>query len=701
MLKNITTTTTMTLKKFILTVTVLLSFHTMLLAEGTKELTPVELENAALYIWPSRTWGPYFNAGADDQLRFFIKDHTTEDFYFGTQFRTRGSATILNDVYYRILDNSNTVVAGPALVPVTGAGVINNYNEAVAGPQIGALNPAGYDPIIFDPTSNGEYHIEFYRSTTGGASMTSTTGYISSLFDFTIANASGTTFPGRLYCQAWSILATTASDNYQGQFVQPINPTFFAYTPDSTVVNVEFTQFNPLAAIIGFNFFGVDASITDWTVGRQSNTPGTQGPNLVGGYSTFLNLPDSTVFPFSTAYGPPTINSDITGCPGNYQIDYTTPADGDVFINLEFNGTAGFQAGTADRQLLAQNAPAGNATLNWDGLDGLGNAVPIGGTITISTILRRGRINLPIYDAEWNINGFTINTVKPVAKSGETLFWDDSQLTNTGTSGNSANGTGAGIDNSVLGQASPGRAWNGAYGSTLVTPPAPANGGGNATPTSAFDDFGNIRTLNTWFFGFDTMSAEVSIGLSNCAPLPVEHIELRLQKNDISDLLLLETKGEENIAFFELEYSLNGIAFKKLDRIDAQGNTATEMTTYRFNAPKRDENVYYRIRVSDIDGSQYLSNTVLSKANLEVGTTPTVFPNPIQEDIHIHFNQAAYYIMQLYDMNGRMVMNKNYQVNSDYENYLLSRANLKNGLYILTIKNENTNEKVQIRISLQ
>ena len=490
-------------------------------AEGTKEVSPNINNVASLYYSPT-DYGSYFNCPDENRIKFKIGNHTTENLYFGFRWMTRGSATLVTDMVYRIRDAAGNVVAGPtALSTTTGAnGLIANYAQAVAGPKIGSTNASGYAPITFDPAANGEYFIEVYRGTNGS----NTGAALAPFWDLTVGTSTGTTFKGRVFAGKWGLIAGKPSDNYTGGVIDPVSPAFYAFTADSTVVKVQFNNFNPLAFNLAFNSYGTTSTETNWTIGRRSRFSAAS-PSLPNGFKTFLNEPDATNYPTPVAPAPPVINGQIYGCPGGFYIPYKTFASGDVKILLDLNGTPGYQENTADRYLYGFNVPTGNNVMLWDGLNGLGATVAANQNLDFKFTLNRGRTNMPLYDAEWNLNGFSISSVRPTVETNITMYWDDAALTSiTGQGNNNNNTTGAGINNSNVGQLSPGHGWNGNYGTSLITtfPVASISSTGNATTSTANgnnsndDDFGNVRIINTWFWPFTTSSAQFNTELPDC-----------------------------------------------------------------------------------------------------------------------------------------------------------------------------------------
>ncbi len=489
-------------------------------AEGTKEVSPSSSNVASLYYSPTN-YGSYFNCPEDNRINFVIKDHVAENLYFGFRWVTRGNATLVNNMYFRIKNSAGVVVAGPTLCPIAGNGLIGTYNQAILGPNIAGSAPGGYAPISFNPTSNDTYYIEIYRSGNGGVSQTSTTSAIAPFFDFTVATTTGVRSSGRVFAKKWGFVAGNPGDNYNGATTDDVSPSFYTYSGDSTVVNVVFDRFNPLAFNVAFNNYGVNPLQTDFAIGRRS-VYSANNPDLSGSFNTFLNVPDVTIFPTSPAPLPPTAGR-LYGCPGFYYLPYRTYAHGDVRILLDLNGVAGYQENTADIYLFEYDVPAGLNTATWNGLDGLGNQVSVNAPVNVQLTSLRGRTNMPLYDPEYNLYGFTLNAIAPTPVSNLKMFWDDSQLTVvTGQGANNNNTTGAGIANISTGQVSPGHAWNGNYGPTLITTfPAPSIGGtGNATVGNLDDDFGNVRIINTWFWPVEVSGTAFALTIPNCTPAP-------------------------------------------------------------------------------------------------------------------------------------------------------------------------------------
>ena len=139
------------------------------------------------------------------RLNVHISDPTTEVIYFG--FKQNGTQPL----YYRFRDPNGVQVTGTAplltVQPAVGTnGYINTYTEAINGPQIGAMNPLGYKPLILYPTIAGDYYIEFASDAAGNTGAWSVNnGVLLEFVDISVYDLSNNVKNGRLWSNAWQI----------------------------------------------------------------------------------------------------------------------------------------------------------------------------------------------------------------------------------------------------------------------------------------------------------------------------------------------------------------------------------------------------------------------------------------------------------------------------------------------------------------
>ncbi|HET6255161.1 MAG TPA: T9SS type A sorting domain-containing protein [Puia sp.] len=496
-------------------------------AEGTRQIMPNPNNGTGLIVSTTTTFplgnvGSYLNCPVDDRIYIHIKDYTTETLYYGFNWETLSPATPIttySDVYMNLYDPTGALVVGyPVKLASTAgaAGFISSYAAANAGPQISGAPSNGYVPGIFTPAMNGDYYVSFYRSSDGGKThISGGESMLSKYFDLTVAQGS-TRLTGRVHCNEW---AFSVFNPAKGDIQDPLgstNAAFYGYTPDSVTLKVSFPSsgFEPLSYIVAFNSFGCQ-NTGNWQNDRRSIVlTSLDSTHLKGGYLVFLNPPDAAIYPTSSIpTAPVLLDPVISGCPpGPFNIRFEAPQAGDYWLLFDLNGVTGYQPGTSDFWVELDNQKPGVITYTWNGKDGLGNQVPANTTFPITFSFRKGRINIPIYDDELNVNGFSLTGISPAGaiSANPTLYWDDTLLTNNGTtctsSTNNNNITGTGYDNSIVGvipTATTGRAWSGNGNPTNAIPAPGVYYGGlrNDSDQLQCNDYGNARLINTWAWG--------------------------------------------------------------------------------------------------------------------------------------------------------------------------------------------------------
>ena len=516
----------------ILTASLLLLSASRVQGEGTQSVMPTSGNGTGLIVsttngFPLGNVGSYVPAGpvtnltpADQRIYFRIKNSGSEILYYGFNWETLSPATPINtfsNVYMNIYDPNNNLVQTVHLPGATAAGFIGGataaaaWASAVIGPHVGAARPTGYNPLSFTPTMNGDYWVNFYQSNDGGAThVAGGESMLAKFFDMTICQGT-VPIPGRVHCNEW---AFSVYNPASGDIQDPLsssNAKFFAYTTDSVITKVYFPSsgFEPLSYIIAVNSFGV-INAGNWVIDRKSiNLPTFDTLHLRGGYLVFLNTPDTTIYHVCGLPTPPQLVSPtISGCPpGPFNVRFFAPQAGDYYMIFDLNGVPGYQPNTADRYVELISQLPGVINYVWDGKNGLGVSVPANTQVPIQFSFRKGRINVPLYDDELLVNGFSVDAVAPVNAVNATLYWDDSQLTSMGAtcSGGTPNNniTGTGIQDTAVGQVSPGHAWSG-NGNPLLHIPADSisySGTYNNHDNLQCNDFGNARLVNTWAWG--------------------------------------------------------------------------------------------------------------------------------------------------------------------------------------------------------
>ncbi|HET7119426.1 MAG TPA: T9SS type A sorting domain-containing protein [Hanamia sp.] len=163
----------------------------------------------------------------------------------------------------------------------------------------------------------------------------------------------------------------------------------------------------------------------------------------------------------------------------------------------------------------------------------------------------------------------------------------------------------------------------------------------------------NIDHLSIW-----TLASKIS------NPLPIKLLSFTATLVNRTTQLQWITAQEINSSYFEVQRSKDGTSFDKLFSIPAHGNSSSKITYNAVDKNPFDGINYYRLKIVDIDGNFSFSSYV--QVNVKEGTSFMVFPNPAAGTFYLHINLqvAKKYVIGLYDVNGRMLQEKEVELNA-------------------------------------
>jgi hypothetical protein len=492
----------MFLKNIIATCVALVLLHYQIRAEGSKQIIPNSTDIAALMI-DNSTYGNFavFGSTEDERLYIHIANPNSEQVFLGFSraYNTMNglfNSSYVTDAYFRIKDPNGNVVYGPQIISSSTAN-ISTWTQATTGPS--NIYSGGYNnAFVFNPTGNpsGDYYIEFSTSSTSQSNDDIFFPY----FDITVATTGGSpsAIDGRVFARRWALACPPlgTSDPTYGSFWRAYNGEFYVLDTDNGLVSyVDFqgSGFQPYAFNISFNSTGTantgnpisDRKSVDGALSSQPEFP------------VFLNDPDPNVYPSGT-YGTFTVDANlpnIKGCGAatGYDINVEVTREGLIEVLLDFDQSSGagnYDPGTADRllALTVEELPGESApyqrTISWDGLDGLGATVNTNVALNVVFTYSQGEYHLPVYDAEYMINGFTPQSYRPAPNPSYNLllYYDDTDIVIP-----SGNGT------------------------------ADADGCNPPCHTWTEFDYGNANTINTYWFA-QQETFPLSLNVLGCPP---------------------------------------------------------------------------------------------------------------------------------------------------------------------------------------
>jgi hypothetical protein len=164
-----------------------------------------------------------------------------------------------------------------------------------------------------------------------------------------------------------------------------------------------------------------------------------------------------------------------------------------------------------------------------------------------------------------------------------------------------------------------------------------------------------------------TMTSPSNIGAIErvAAPLPVVLTEFAAVRAGTNALLSWRTASEQNNAYFTIEGSPDGVAFKRLGLVAGHGTSAL-VHTYQYSdttlARTTTGTVYYRLQQVDTNGKVTYSplralTTVATLNTKPGGAAPTLqlYPNPAQAHELVVVEGSAGTRVQVLNMRGQLV----------------------------------------------
>jgi hypothetical protein len=179
-------------------------------------------------------------------------------------------------------------------------------------------------------------------------------------------------------------------------------------------------------------------------------------------------------------------------------------------------------------------------------------------------------------------------------------------------------------------------------------------------------------------------------------PVKMDLLEAVINKNG-NGYLTWKTYSEENNTGFTVQKSTDGKNFRNTDNVASKAinGNSNFILNYNFvDAEHNNAEVYYRIVQTDKDGSSTYSNIVKLYFGEDSNQTIDIFPNPVKDEINIHFYSAMDNtgILTVTNLMGNVLMKESH-LNPQMK---LNISNLPSGIYFMnvTCQNRTTTHKI-------
>lgn len=170
------------------------------------------------------------------------------------------------------------------------------------------------------------------------------------------------------------------------------------------------------------------------------------------------------------------------------------------------------------------------------------------------------------------------------------------------------------------------------------------------------------------------------------APLPLDLLSFTAQKSADQQKVNLTwvTVNEQDVAYFDLERSADGITYRTIARIPATNNPSGYTYTWQDVSPLPKIN-YYRLRMTDIDATYKYSPVRLIK--FAAADDVLIFPTVASDRVFIQSENTV--TVLLYNTNGQLL-----QSHIVRGNHGMNISNYATGIYYIRIPEANKTFKI-------
>lgn len=178
----------------------------------------------------------------------------------------------------------------------------------------------------------------------------------------------------------------------------------------------------------------------------------------------------------------------------------------------------------------------------------------------------------------------------------------------------------------------------------------------------------------------------------NINPLPVHMLSFTATAANEGVVLKWATAMEKDNDHFEVQRSLDGRSFETIGTVKGNGTVNTR-TDYAFTDAKAVKGLnYYRLRQVDANGASEMSKMVRVSTNGKASAAITIYPNPVTNgNFTVSLSQVSDNgSVTISDMNGRQLYSKVITSGSNELRIETSRLGMKPGMYLVTVRDNNT-----------
>lgn len=177
---------------------------------------------------------------------------------------------------------------------------------------------------------------------------------------------------------------------------------------------------------------------------------------------------------------------------------------------------------------------------------------------------------------------------------------------------------------------------------------------------------------------------------SACKVLDVDVFNFTVSKNGSIAHLQWQASNNQDAAYFEMEYSVNGTDFLPAGTVTATNQTG--MADYELNFPLNmiaANKIYFRIKITGKDGRSKYSNITVVQNKSSMGYQAAIFPNPTRGELWLSVTGSTQETAPVYIWNASGKLISTGQVNITPGEHVISLPGLQgaaDGVYLVKIQ---------------
>jgi hypothetical protein len=145
-----------------------------------------------------------------------------------------------------------------------------------------------------------------------------------------------------------------------------------------------------------------------------------------------------------------------------------------------------------------------------------------------------------------------------------------------------------------------------------------------------------------------------------------------------------KTAREINTKDFEVEWSTDGMQYKKIATLPAAGYGSNRQYDYLHLQPA-DGNNYYRLKMADINGQFTYSNII--KVDTKISAADfSISPNPVSDVLHLNIQatRSENVLFRLHSADGKIIASKYFNIIKGSNLFNWNLRSIAAGSYIIT-----------------